>query len=44
MAWKGFRKPLETADLWCMNPEDTASEIIPKFDKYWNQSIGKLDK
>ncbi|XP_012271250.1 multidrug resistance-associated protein 1 isoform X2 [Orussus abietinus] len=39
MAWKGSRKPLETTDLWSMNPEDTASEIVPKFDKYWNKSV-----
>ncbi|CAK9830188.1 Multidrug resistance-associated protein 1 [Anthophora retusa] len=37
MAWKGFKRPLEPTDLWSMNPEDTAKEIIPKFDKYWNK-------
>ncbi|CAK9795197.1 Multidrug resistance-associated protein 1 [Anthophora quadrimaculata] len=37
MAWKGFKRPLESTDLWSMNPEDTAKEIIPKFDKYWNK-------
>ncbi|KOC70044.1 Multidrug resistance-associated protein 1 [Habropoda laboriosa] len=37
MAWKGFQKPLETTDLWSMNPEDTAKEIVPKFDKYWSK-------
>ncbi|CAL7934381.1 unnamed protein product [Xylocopa violacea] len=41
MAWKGFRKPLEVTDLWSMNPEDTAKEIVPKFDKYWNKSSQK---
>ncbi|XP_076227007.1 multidrug-Resistance like Protein 1 isoform X2 [Nomia melanderi] len=43
MAWKGFRKPLETTDLWSMNAEDTAREIVPKFDKYWNKSTQKSD-
>ncbi|XP_020285956.1 multidrug resistance-associated protein 1 isoform X1 [Pseudomyrmex gracilis] len=44
LAWKGFRKPLETSDLWSMNPEDMASEIVPKFDKYWNQNLKKTDE
>ncbi|OAD61579.1 Multidrug resistance-associated protein 1 [Eufriesea mexicana] len=41
MAWKGFKKPLEAIDLWSMNPEDTAREIVPKFDKYWNKNLQK---
>lgn len=41
LAWKGFRRPLETKDLWSMNPEDTAHEIIPRFDKYWEKSVEK---
>ncbi|XP_046739576.1 multidrug resistance-associated protein 1 isoform X5 [Diprion similis] len=44
MAWKGFKKPLETDDLWAMNPEDTAAEIVPKFDKYWMETLRKSDK
>ncbi|XP_011305034.1 multidrug resistance-associated protein 1 isoform X4 [Fopius arisanus] len=43
LAWRGFKKPLETSDLWSMNPEDTASEIVPRFDKYWNKSVQKCD-
>ncbi|XP_046739582.1 multidrug resistance-associated protein 1 isoform X10 [Diprion similis] len=43
MAWKGFKKPLETDDLWAMNPEDTAAEIVPKFDKYWMETLRKSD-
>ncbi|KZC08998.1 Multidrug resistance-associated protein 1 [Dufourea novaeangliae] len=43
MAWKGFRKPLETTDLWSMNTEDSATEIVPKFDKYWNKNAPKND-
>ncbi|KAK2583563.1 hypothetical protein KPH14_009513 [Odynerus spinipes] len=43
LAWNGFRKPLEATDLWSMNPEDTASEIVPKFDKHWNKNKGKGD-
>jgi ATP-binding cassette subfamily C (CFTR/MRP) protein 1 len=44
LAWKGFRKPLETSDLWSMNPEDMAAEIVPKFDKYWNKNLRKTDE
>lgn len=41
LAWKGFRKPLEAKDLWNMNPEDTAREVIPVFDKHWNETVRK---
>lgn len=44
MAWKGFKTPLETTDLWTINPEDTAKEIVPKFNKYWNKSAQKSNK
>ncbi|KAF3420729.1 LOW QUALITY PROTEIN: hypothetical protein E2986_00606 [Frieseomelitta varia] len=44
MAWKGFKTPLETTDLWSINPEDTAKEIVPTFDKYWNKSSQKNNK
>ncbi|XP_063974574.1 multidrug resistance-associated protein 1 isoform X3 [Diachasmimorpha longicaudata] len=44
LAWRGFKKPLETSDLWSMNPEDTAMEIVPKFDKYWNKTLKKYDR
>lgn len=44
LAWKGFRKPLETSDLWSMNPEDMAMEIVPKFDKYWDKNLRKRNE
>ncbi|XP_053980762.1 multidrug resistance-associated protein 1 isoform X1 [Hylaeus volcanicus] len=44
MAWQGFRKPLEATDLWSMNPEDSAGEIVPRFDKYWNKNTQKSNK
>ncbi|XP_076374474.1 multidrug-Resistance like Protein 1 isoform X2 [Megalopta genalis] len=44
MAWKGFRKPLEATDLWSMNAEDSAREVVPKFDKYWNKNVQKNNK
>ncbi|XP_043498533.1 multidrug resistance-associated protein 1 isoform X7 [Polistes fuscatus] len=43
LAWKGFKKPLEANDLWSMNPEDTATEIVPKFATYWNKNPRKED-
>ncbi|KAG7197439.1 hypothetical protein KM043_013293 [Ampulex compressa] len=43
LAWKGFKKPLESTDLWSMNPEDMASEIVPKFDKYWSKNSRKTE-
>ncbi|XP_014612658.1 PREDICTED: multidrug resistance-associated protein 1 isoform X6 [Polistes canadensis] len=43
LAWKGFKKPLEANDLWSMNPEDTATEIVPKFATYWNKIPRKED-
>ncbi|XP_006558751.1 multidrug resistance-associated protein 1 [Apis mellifera] len=44
MAWKGFKKPLEITDLWSINPEDTAKEIVPKFEKYWKKNSQKRNK
>jgi ATP-binding cassette subfamily C (CFTR/MRP) protein 1 len=39
--WMGYRRPLENDDLWHMNPEDTSTEVTPKFLKYWNQTVAK---
>ncbi|XP_063235805.1 multidrug resistance-associated protein 1-like isoform X3 [Bacillus rossius redtenbacheri] len=44
LAWRGFRKPLEMKDLWNMNPQDTAREIVPVFDKHWEATRRKYDK
>lgn len=44
MAWRGFRNPLETKDLWSMNPEDTCQEVVPLFDKYWEKTLQKTAK
>jgi ATP-binding cassette subfamily C (CFTR/MRP) protein 1 len=44
LAWRGFRKPLETKDLWNMNPEDTSKEVVPLFDKYWEETLRKTSK
>ncbi|XP_031350249.1 multidrug resistance-associated protein 1 isoform X4 [Photinus pyralis] len=41
MAWRGFRNPLTTADLWDLKHEDTAKEVFPIFDKYWQKSLSQ---
>lgn len=44
LAWKGFRKPLETSDLWDMKQEDTGREVVPQFEKYWLKSVKKAER
>ncbi|XP_044734303.1 multidrug resistance-associated protein 1 isoform X4 [Chrysoperla carnea] len=44
LAWKGFRKPLETKDLWSMKPEDQAQTVVPAFDYYWQRTLRKNQK
>ncbi|KAG8311145.1 Canalicular multispecific organic anion transporter 1 [Homalodisca vitripennis] len=41
LAWKGYKTPLEPNHLWHMNFEDTAQEVVPKFDKYWDALVLK---
>ncbi|XP_018568582.1 multidrug resistance-associated protein 1-like [Anoplophora glabripennis] len=41
LAWTGFRKPLETTDLWDMNPVDTSKEVVPLFEKHWLKVLEK---
>ncbi len=40
--WMGYRRPLENSDLWNMKPEDTSSEIAPRFLKHWDESVAKI--
>ncbi|KAJ6635067.1 Multidrug resistance-associated protein 1, partial [Pseudolycoriella hygida] len=37
----GYRRPLTEADIFDINPENTARELIPPFDKYFAQSLKK---
>ncbi|KAJ6635066.1 Metal resistance protein YCF1 [Pseudolycoriella hygida] len=39
--WKGYRRPLTEDDIFDINPENTARELIPPFDKYFAQSLEK---
>ncbi|XP_054264491.1 ATP-binding cassette sub-family C member 3-like [Macrosteles quadrilineatus] len=38
LIWKGFKSPLTVADLWDLRFQDTAGQIIPRFEKYWFRS------
>jgi hypothetical protein len=35
----GIRKPLEAADLYALNPEDTSKVLVPKWTKLWKQAM-----
>lgn len=39
MTWKGFRNPLEVKDLWDLNPEDSAAEVVPVFENHWKRTL-----
>lgn len=41
MTWRGFRKPLETEDMWDIRLEDSSRAMVPDFDKYWLESVAK---
>ncbi|KAJ8688541.1 hypothetical protein QAD02_024336 [Eretmocerus hayati] len=35
LAWTGFKRPLTFSDLWTVDPEIAAREVVSDFDKYW---------
>lgn len=41
LTWRGYRKPLESEDMWDINPEDTSDQMIPRWDKYWKANVEK---
>ncbi|XP_049823783.1 multidrug resistance-associated protein 1 isoform X8 [Aethina tumida] len=43
LAWLGFKKPLEAEDLWDMNPQDSAKEVVQLFEKHWNMTLQKCE-
>ncbi|XP_044271387.1 multidrug resistance-associated protein 1 isoform X5 [Tribolium madens] len=43
LAWRGFRRPLVDSDLWDMKPEDSASEVVPTFEKHWKRILQKCE-
>lgn len=44
MTWRGFRKPLETRDMWDIRPEDTSRAMVPDFDRHWLDSVAKGER
>ncbi|KAJ8982896.1 hypothetical protein NQ317_004326 [Molorchus minor] len=42
MAWTGFRRPLEAKDLWDMNVEDSAKEVVPLFEKKLGKNVAPI--
>ncbi|KAG5671138.1 hypothetical protein PVAND_001351 [Polypedilum vanderplanki] len=43
-AWKGFKNPLTEEDIYDINPQFATSELTPKFDKYFQESIERNKK
>lgn len=39
--WVGWRKPLTEQDIYDINPNDTSTELVPPFDKYFMESVEK---
>ncbi|CRL02706.1 CLUMA_CG015844, isoform A [Clunio marinus] len=39
--WVGWRRPLTEKDIYDINPDDTSRELVPPFDKYFQQSVEK---
>ncbi|RZF36743.1 hypothetical protein LSTR_LSTR005056 [Laodelphax striatellus] len=42
LAWLGYRKPLETGDLWHIDYENSSSGVVPQFEKFWNKKYRKI--
>ncbi|XP_063286386.1 multidrug resistance-associated protein 1-like [Pelobates fuscus] len=44
MMIKGYKRPLETKDLWSMNKEDKSVEVVPVLAKNWEKEYIKAKK
>ncbi|KAM3964279.1 multidrug-Resistance like Protein 1 [Aphomia sociella] len=44
LALTGFRRSLTESDLWALNPPDSSTEVVPRFDKFWERSLKKREK
>lgn len=40
-AWLGWRRPLTEKDIYDINPENASSELVPVFDKNFQESLDK---
>ncbi|XP_047989436.1 multidrug resistance-associated protein 1 isoform X3 [Leguminivora glycinivorella] len=43
LALTGFRRSLTEGDLWALKPPDSSKEVVPKFDKFWERSVRKME-
>lgn len=41
MIIKGYRRPLETKDLWTLNNEDQSATVSRQLDQEWNKELKK---
>lgn len=39
--YQGWKRPLTEKDMYDINPEDASRELVPPFDKYFNESVEK---
>ena len=37
----GYRKGIEEADLWELNPRDQSENFIPRFEEEWKAEVHK---
>lgn len=44
LIWKGYKKPLESKNLWDLNQKDKSRAVVPRFDKHWEYSLKKAAK
>uniref|UniRef100_A0A8C5R5H5 Multidrug resistance-associated protein 1 n=1 Tax=Leptobrachium leishanense TaxID=445787 RepID=A0A8C5R5H5_9ANUR len=44
MMVQGFKRPLETKDLWSLNKEDTSVEVVPVLAKNWEKEYLKTKR
>ena len=43
LMWKGYRTPLEPANLWTMNPKITSGGVVPLFDACFSHEVEKAE-
>ncbi|KAM3916374.1 multidrug resistance-associated protein 1-like isoform 2-T3 [Leptodactylus fuscus] len=44
MMIQGYKRPLETKDLWSLNKEDTSTEVVPILARNWEKEYLKAKK
>ncbi|KAG8588082.1 hypothetical protein GDO81_005872 [Engystomops pustulosus] len=44
MMMQGYKRPLETKDLWSLNKEDTSIEVVPVLARKWEKEYLKAKK